>query len=80
MRGGLPGAQHLRAGLTGRPMTRSAIDMLSAVAVFLIGRLIGLVAGPELRVTYAIANAAKRARRDCDEAAASTERKRSSEW
>jgi hypothetical protein len=45
------------------PLSRNTIDRLSALVAFLFGRLIGLAAGPELRVSYAIAQAAKRARK-----------------
>jgi hypothetical protein len=39
------------------------VDGLSALAAALVERLMGLAAGPELRVSYAIAQAATRARR-----------------
>jgi hypothetical protein len=45
------------------PSPRSMIDRISAVIAFLAGYLIRLAAGPELRVTYAIARAARQARK-----------------
>ena len=42
---------------------RNMIDSISAIATLLVGRLMALAIGPELRVTYAIARAAKLARK-----------------
>ncbi|HVX76846.1 MAG TPA: hypothetical protein VHB49_12010 [Bradyrhizobium sp.] len=46
------------------PSPRHVIDTASAFITFLVGRLIVLAAGPELRISYAIAQAARRACRN----------------
>jgi hypothetical protein len=44
-------------------MSHNTIGRLLAVIAFLARSLIGLAAGPELRVSYAIARTARRARK-----------------
>jgi hypothetical protein len=66
-----------------QPLARNRMNGWSAAVDFLVGRLIGIAAGPELRVSYAIAQAAKRARRrqsGLDATAPSSTAKRSGKW
>ena len=68
------------------PVASNWMRTLTAVVEVLVGRLIGLAAGAELRVNFAIAEAAKRARGNSYEKSKITSRAselqsdRSGEW
>jgi len=76
----------MKARVMIQPAARNGMGRVLAALDVLFGRLIGIAAGPELRVSFAISQAAKRARRkygdggDTTPQASGSMLERSGEW